>query len=97
MAPTGRFTIRKERQGCQQRTARFGPTPGTRTTWSRPISTTSCPEHLRDRMPKTVRDEDRGIETITVDGQSFERSIPKPMTPEQLLRNRRDALRGRPR
>jgi predicted TIM-barrel fold metal-dependent hydrolase len=45
------------------------------------------PGHLRERMPRTVRDEERGIETITVDGQSFERSIPRPKTPEQLLRN----------
>ena len=44
------------------------------------------PEHLKDRMPKTVRDEVRGVEVITVDGQSFERSIPKPRTPEQLMR-----------
>ncbi len=45
------------------------------------------PAHLRDRMPKTVRDEARGVETITVDGQSFERAIPRPRTPEQLARN----------
>jgi predicted TIM-barrel fold metal-dependent hydrolase len=45
------------------------------------------PEHLRDRMPTTVRDEERGIETITVDGQSFERQIPRPRTMEELMRN----------
>src|ERR1700728_4916611 len=45
------------------------------------------PEHLRDRMPTTVRDEERGVETITVDGQSFERPIPKPRTMEELMRN----------
>lgn len=45
------------------------------------------PEHLRERMPRTVRDEERGVETIIVDGASFERPIPKPVTPEQLLRN----------
>jgi predicted TIM-barrel fold metal-dependent hydrolase len=45
------------------------------------------PAHLQERMPKTVRDEARGIEVITVDGQSFERPIPKPRTPEQLMRN----------
>ena len=45
------------------------------------------PEHLRDRMPKTVRDEERGVETITVDGQSFERPIPRPRTMEELMRN----------
>ncbi len=45
------------------------------------------PEHLRDRMPKTVRDEENGVEVITVDGQSFERSIPKPRTADQLMRN----------
>src|SRR5262245_13534715 len=44
------------------------------------------PEHLRDRLPKRTRDDERGIETITVDGRSFERPIPKPKTPEQLLR-----------
>jgi predicted TIM-barrel fold metal-dependent hydrolase len=45
------------------------------------------PAHLRDKMPKTVRDEERGVETITVDGQAFERPIPKPRTMEQLMRN----------
>jgi predicted TIM-barrel fold metal-dependent hydrolase len=45
------------------------------------------PEHLRDKMPKTTRDEARGVEVITVDGQSFERPIPSPRTPEQLMRN----------
>jgi predicted TIM-barrel fold metal-dependent hydrolase len=45
------------------------------------------PEPLRDKLPKTVRDEARGVEVITVDGQSFERAIPKPRTPEQLMRN----------
>jgi predicted TIM-barrel fold metal-dependent hydrolase len=45
------------------------------------------PEHLRDRMPTTVRDEEKGVETITVDGQSFERPIPKPRTMEELMRN----------
>jgi predicted TIM-barrel fold metal-dependent hydrolase len=45
------------------------------------------PAHLRELMPKTERDEARGVEVITVDGQSFERPIPKPRTPEQLMRN----------
>jgi len=34
-----------------------------------------------------VRDEARGVEVITVDGQSFERAIPKPMTMERMMRN----------
>ena len=45
------------------------------------------PAHLRDLMPRTVRDDARGVEVITVDGQSFERPMPKPRTPEQLMRN----------
>jgi predicted TIM-barrel fold metal-dependent hydrolase len=45
------------------------------------------PAHLRDLMPRTVKDEVRGVEVITVDGQSFERPMPKPRTPEQLMRN----------
>lgn len=44
------------------------------------------PEHLQERMPRTVRDEEKGVEVITVDGQSFERPIPKPRTAEQLMR-----------
>jgi predicted TIM-barrel fold metal-dependent hydrolase len=44
------------------------------------------PEHLRDLLPKATRDEGRGVEIITVDGQSFERPIPKPMTRERMLR-----------
>ena len=42
------------------------------------------PAHLRDRMPRTVRDEARGVEVVTVDGQSFEWPIPKPLTAERL-------------
>src|SRR5215470_2058699 len=45
------------------------------------------PQHLRDRLPQTVRDEEKGVEVITVDGQSFERPIPKPRTAEQLRAN----------
>ncbi|HEX5585789.1 MAG TPA: amidohydrolase family protein [Acidimicrobiia bacterium] len=45
------------------------------------------PEHLRELLPKTERDEVRGVEVITVDGQSFERAIPKPRTMEQMMRN----------
>ncbi len=37
-------------------------------------------------MPQTVKDEERGVEVITVDDQCFERPIPKPLTPEQLAR-----------
>jgi predicted TIM-barrel fold metal-dependent hydrolase len=44
------------------------------------------PERLRDRLPRTERDEARGVEVITVDGESFEQPIPKPRTREQLLR-----------
>src|SRR4051812_47897135 len=47
----------------------------------------NLPDHLKERMPTTVRDEERGVETITVDGQSFERPIPRPRTPEELRRN----------
>jgi predicted TIM-barrel fold metal-dependent hydrolase len=46
----------------------------------------SLPEHLRERLPRTVKDEARGIETVYVDGQEFERPIPRPMTPEQMSR-----------
>jgi predicted TIM-barrel fold metal-dependent hydrolase len=45
------------------------------------------PAHLQELLPKTVHDETRGVEVITVDGQSFERPIPRPTTPEQLMRN----------
>ncbi|HLG67548.1 MAG TPA: amidohydrolase family protein [Acidimicrobiales bacterium] len=44
------------------------------------------PAHLRDLLPRSTRDEARGVEVITVDGQTFERPIPKPMTPERLAR-----------
>src|SRR5262245_54796547 len=44
------------------------------------------PERLRERLPRTERDEARGVEVITVDGESWERPIPKPRTREQLLR-----------
>ena len=44
----------------------------------------ALPEHLKDRLPQTERDEERGVETIRVDGQSYERPIPKPLTPERM-------------
>jgi predicted TIM-barrel fold metal-dependent hydrolase len=44
------------------------------------------PAHLRERLPRTDRDEERGVEVVTVDGESWERPIPKPRTREQLLR-----------
>jgi predicted TIM-barrel fold metal-dependent hydrolase len=46
----------------------------------------ALPDHLKEKLPKTVRDEARGVEVITVDGQSFERAIPRPMTPEYFAR-----------
>ncbi len=47
----------------------------------------SLPDDLKDRLPKSVKDEARGVETITVDGQSFERPIPKPVDLEQVMNN----------
>ncbi len=44
------------------------------------------PAHLRELLPRTVRDDERGVEIITVDGQRFERPVPKPLTPERLRR-----------
>jgi predicted TIM-barrel fold metal-dependent hydrolase len=45
------------------------------------------PPDLYEQLPEHLRDEARGVEVITVDGQSFERAIPKPRTVEQLMRN----------
>lgn len=42
------------------------------------------PAHLRELLPTTMQDFDRGVEVITVDGQVFERPIPKPLTPEAM-------------
>jgi predicted TIM-barrel fold metal-dependent hydrolase len=47
----------------------------------------ALPAHLKEKLPKTVRDEEKGVEVITVDGQSFERPIPKPFDMEKLKRN----------
>ena len=44
------------------------------------------PAHLRALLPRTVQDQERGVEIITVDGQSFERPMPRPMTPEVMRR-----------
>ena len=44
------------------------------------------PPHLRELLPKSTRDEERGVEIITVDGQSFERPIPRPITPEYIAK-----------
>lgn len=36
------------------------------------------PEHLREKMPRSVKDPSGEFETIYIDGQSFERPMPKP-------------------
>ncbi|HUR78096.1 MAG TPA: hypothetical protein VMZ22_09125, partial [Acidimicrobiales bacterium] len=36
------------------------------------------PEHVRDRMPRSVKDPSGEFETIYVDGQQFRREMPKP-------------------
>ena len=36
------------------------------------------PEHLRDRMPRSVKDPSGDFETIYIDGQEFRRELPKP-------------------
>src|ERR1700712_187444 len=38
----------------------------------------SLPEHLRDRMPRSVKDPSGDFETIYIDGQEFRRDLPKP-------------------
>ncbi len=38
---------------------------------------TSLPKDLADRMPKSVKDPDGEYETVTVDGQSFRRKMPR--------------------
>ncbi len=47
----------------------------------------ALPEHLQALLPKSEKDEARGVEVITVDGQTFERAIPRPVTAEQMMRN----------
>jgi predicted TIM-barrel fold metal-dependent hydrolase len=38
----------------------------------------SLPPHLRERMPRSVRDPSGDFETIYIDGQEFRRDLPKP-------------------
>jgi predicted TIM-barrel fold metal-dependent hydrolase len=47
----------------------------------------ALPDNLKELLPRTVRDEEKGVEVITVDGQSFERPIPKPRDPASFMRN----------
>src|SRR3954469_19886000 len=35
------------------------------------------PEDIRERMPRSVKDEEAGFETIYIDGQVFKRELPK--------------------
>src|SRR4051812_38816953 len=44
----------------------------------------SLPEDIRERMPRSVRDEDGGFETVYIDGESFRRKLPKL---ENVMRN----------
>ncbi len=38
----------------------------------------SLPEHIRERMPRSVKDPSGEFETIYIDGQEFRRAMPKP-------------------
>lgn len=38
----------------------------------------SLPEHIRERMPRSVKDPSGEFETIYIDGQQFRREMPKP-------------------
>lgn len=38
----------------------------------------SLPEHIRERMPRSVKDPSGKFETIYIDGQEFRRDMPKP-------------------
>ncbi len=55
----------------------------------------NLPKDLADRMPKSVKDPDGEYETVTVDGQSFRRKMPKmekvlrPLTAEEFLDEKR--------
>jgi predicted TIM-barrel fold metal-dependent hydrolase len=42
------------------------------------LFTERLPAGLAERMPRSVKDEERGWETIFVDGQSFRRRLPRP-------------------
>jgi predicted TIM-barrel fold metal-dependent hydrolase len=44
----------------------------------------SLPPDIRDRMPRSVKDPSGEFETVYIDGESFERPLPKP---EKVLRN----------
>ena len=53
------------------------------------------PEHLRERMPRSVKDPDGGFETIYVDGQEFRRELPRPK-PGQKKRKGFAGINARP-
>ena len=44
--------------------------------------TTSLPTALAERMPRTVKDEEAGTETVHIDGQQFVRKLPNPALTE---------------
>jgi predicted TIM-barrel fold metal-dependent hydrolase len=44
--------------------------------------TTNLPADLADRMPRTVKDEAAGTETVHIDGQQFVRKLPNPALAE---------------
>jgi predicted TIM-barrel fold metal-dependent hydrolase len=41
------------------------------------------PAHLRERMPRSLKDPSGEFETIYIDGQEFRRDLPQPVSPEQ--------------
>ena len=77
----------RSREEAAQRGQRSGPTPATRTSSSRPTSGhEALPADLAARMPRSEFDLERGIETIHVDGQTFERRIPTRLQPAATTR-----------
>jgi predicted TIM-barrel fold metal-dependent hydrolase len=48
----------------------------------------TLPEHLQERMPRSVKDPSGAFETIYVDGQEFRRELPQ-LTPEQIEKKKK--------
>ncbi|HLG66550.1 MAG TPA: amidohydrolase family protein [Acidimicrobiales bacterium] len=51
----------------------------------------SLPEEIRDRMPRTVKDPSGTFETVYVDGDSFQRPLPKPESLKRIMARPEDA------
>ena len=54
------------------------------------------PDHIQERLPRSVKDESGLFETIYVDGQEFRRELPQPDPNDPTPRKKFGGINARP-